>query len=249
MKKKYIFKFIATLSFILCLHLQTTAQVRIVEVDPATERVKLHNYGGSTVDVSNYWFCSLFVYGQLNGMTIISGALNLAPNANVELTSSVALNNTAADLGLYNTNSFGSSTAMQDFTQWGSGGNGRENVAVNKGIWVAGTFISVPAPYEYTGNGGQNGSQFWDTLLGIEEFSSNQFRILQNPAKSRLELSLPRVSGALTLDVFDVLGKRIFSKELSGVAPSIDISKWNAGVYLVRLSADNVTETKRFIKQ
>jgi len=227
----------------------TTAQVRIVEVDPATERVKLHNYGSTTVNVSNYWFCTLFLYGQLNGMTVLSGSLNLAPGADVEVTSNVALDNTAADLGLYSSASFASSTAMQDFTQWGSGGNGRENVAVNKGIWTAGTFINLPAPYEYTGNGAQNGVSFWDTLLSVQDFTASQFKILQNPSSSKLMLSLPRVSGSITLDVFDVLGKKILTKEVSSISSTIDVTKWNNGVYLVRLTADNATQTKRFVKQ
>jgi hypothetical protein len=252
MMKKYTLNIYITLFFALILHLQSSAQVRIVEVDPATETVKLRNYGGSTVDVSGYRLCSLFAYRTLSSETTIqSGSFMLASNADVVV--SVAgnyMNDTAADLGLYlPTGSFGSSTAMQDFTQWGSGGNGRESVAVTKGIWTAGTFLNVTPPYEYTGDGGQNGFQFWDTLLGIDEFSTNQFKILQNPASNKLLLSLPRATSSFTLDIFDVLGKKILTKQISGVSPSIDVSKWNSGVYLVRLTSDNVTQTKRFVKQ
>ncbi len=255
MKKKYTINFYITLLLAVVLHLQTSAQVRIVEVDPVTETVKLHNYGGSTVDVSAYRLCSLFSYRTLSSQTTLqSGSFMLASNADVVV--SIAgnyLNDTAADLGLYlPTGSFGSSTAMQDFTQWGGSfpdGSGRETVAVNKGIWTAGTFVNLTPPFEYIGNGAQNGSQFWDTLLGIDEFSTNQFKILQNPASNKLLLSLPRATSSFTLDVFDVLGKKIVTKEISGVSPSIDVSKWNSGVYLVRLSSENITQTKRFVKQ
>ena len=251
MIKNYALKLFTPLIFSMFLHFQITAQVRIVEVDPATETVKLHNFGANTVDVSSYRFCTLFNYQTLSNLTVQSGSLSLAANADVVIMAGADyLNDTAADLGLYlGSGSFASSTAMQDFTQWGSGGNGREGVAVTKGIWTAGTFINVASPYEYTGDGAQNGSQFWDTLLGVEEFSSSQFKILQNPSSSRLTISLPRVSSVVTLDVFDVLGKNILSKEVSGVNPSIDVSKWNSGVYLVRISSENVTQTKRFVKQ
>ncbi|MEZ4793011.1 MAG: T9SS type A sorting domain-containing protein [Gelidibacter sp.] len=88
------------------------------------------------------------------------------------------------------------------------------------------------------------------TSLGVNEQNlAGDFKILQNPASSRLILSLPRSSSEIKLDVFDVLGKKIVTKQLSGVSSSIDISKWNSGVYLVRLSSDNITQTKRFIKQ
>ena len=36
----------------------------------------------------------------------------------------------ASDLGLYNSSAFSSTTAMEDFVQWGAGGQGRESVAV-----------------------------------------------------------------------------------------------------------------------
>ena len=62
-------------------------------------------------------------------------------------------------------------------------------------------------------------------------------------------LSLPRISGSITLDVFDVLGKKILTKEVSSISSTIDVTKWNNGVYLVRLTADNATQTKRFVKQ
>ena len=50
---------------------------------------------------------------------------------------------------------------MIDFTQWGSASNGRESVAVTKGIWSPGDFIEIADTYNYTGNGNQNGVNFW----------------------------------------------------------------------------------------
>jgi len=255
MKKKYAINFYSTLFFVTILNLHMSAQLRIVEVDPSTDTVKIHNFGASTVDLSSYRLCSLFSYRTLSSQTTLqSGSFMLAPDADVVVSvSGNYLNDTAADLSLYlPTGSFGSSTVMQDFTQWGGSfpdGSGRETVAVNKGIWTAGTFLNVTPPYEYTGDGAQNGSQFWDTLLGIDEFSTDQFKILQNPASDKLLLHLPRIASSITLDVFDVLGKRILTKGINGVSSTIDVSKWNSGVYLVRLSSDDVTQTKRFVKQ
>ena len=68
-----------------------------------------------------------------------------------------------ADLGLYlASGSFGATSAMVDFTQWGSGGHGRESVAVSKGIWTAGDFVDGNEPYTYNGDGTQNGVSFWE---------------------------------------------------------------------------------------
>lgn len=86
------------------------------------------------------------------------------------------------------------------------------------------------------------------TSLGINEQTlSNEFKIIQNPAKSKLMLSLP--NSEVKLDVFDILGKKILSKQLSGLTSSIDVSKWNNGVYLIRVTSNLGTQTKRFVKQ
>lgn len=248
MKKNYLFKLIFAFLFVSLLHLQLNGQVRIVQVDPASDTITIHNFGVSTVDISSYWFCSLFSYIQLNSgsLTIVTGSLNLNSNSEV-IISGFSLNNSAADLGLYSSSTFGSTSAMQDFTQWGSANNGRENVAVTKGIWSAGTFISDPPPFEYTGNGSQNGVSFWGTVLGIDDVGLKDFSISPNPARSSLFVNLPMGLREVSVEIFDILGKEIYTNKFSQ-AP-INISNWSKGVYLVRVSSDNAVHTKRFIKQ
>lgn len=119
-------------------------QVIINEVQyVGTDQVELKNVGTTTINVSSWWFCNLFVYNQLSSLTA-TGSLNMAPGDIVVVTG-FSLNNSASDLGLYNSASFGSATAMEDFVQWGGGGLGRENVAVNAGIWTAGDFVPTVA--------------------------------------------------------------------------------------------------------
>ncbi|OIQ28319.1 MAG: hypothetical protein BM564_09610 [Bacteroidetes bacterium MedPE-SWsnd-G2] len=226
------------------------AQVRIVQVNPATNAIKLHNYGSDAIDVSDYYLCTLFSYGQLDGMPLISGTFNIPAGGDVTFTSDVDLTISAADLGLYNTNNFGSLSAMEDFTQWGSGGNGRENVAVAKGIWTAGTFISLPPPYEYSGDGNQNGSPFWITSLSLQK---NQFpaafEISPNPAKSYLSLEFYNNQESKQIKVFDVLGKQIYVQNLgSGVFVDINVVNWNKGIYIVKIETESSSQSKRFIK-
>ena len=173
MEKKYVITSLLTLVFAALLSASSFAQVRITQVVPSTETVTIHNYGGSTVNISSFQLCTLFNYDLLSNMTLVNGSLNLTSGADVTITSSVLLRDLDADLGLYNSSSFTSPTAMQDFLQWGDAGNGRESVAVSKGIWTAGEFISAPAPYAYTGNGtSENGKSFWGTVLGIDDFET-----------------------------------------------------------------------------
>ncbi len=139
----------------------TQAQIRIVKVDPTTSAFTLKNFGSGNVDVSSYRLCALFSYTQnLTSLTVVSGNLDIPAGAEVELS---GWNLSAvSDFGLYlGTGSFGDQPAMVDFVQWGSGGNGRESVAVGKGIWTAGDFLSGSGPFVYTGNGTENGLSAW----------------------------------------------------------------------------------------
>ena len=140
------------------------AQVKINEVLYSTsdDQIELKNFGTSSVDVSSWSFCSRFRYTQLSNMTIISGSLNISPGGILAL-SGMSLNDSNADLGLYTSGNFSSSSAMEDFVQWGSGGQGRESVAVGKDIWTAGDFVSTVVSgnsIEYDGDG--NSSSDWD---------------------------------------------------------------------------------------
>lgn len=252
MKTKLRIKSLPLLLTILLFSIQAEAQIRLVEVDPATNNVKIHNYGASTVDLTNYWFCSQIVYGRLGLMTVVSGSLNLAPSQDVVVTSSVNLD-VAADLGLYSSSSFGSTTAMTDFTQWGGSfpfPAGRENVAVAKGIWTTGTFVNVAAPYQYNGDGGQNGFQFWQTLLGVEDFKmGSNFNLYPNPSHTHLSIAFRYEIPNVAIEVYDMLGKKVWTQNLSyNKLTSINISNLDSGLYLIKVSYDGKSETKQFIK-
>jgi hypothetical protein len=49
--------------------------------------------------------------------------------------------------------------------------------------------------------------------------------------------------------VYNILGKQILSQQLTGFTSKINISQWNVGVYLVKVTNDSGTQTKRFVKQ
>lgn len=253
MKTNYIIKGIFTLLFTAFLSFQSSAQYRIVEVDPAADTMTIKSFNATTQDIGLYRLCSLFDYKTLSSeTTVISGTLNLAPNAEVTLSAPGFLNDIAADLGLYLPGgSFGSSASMVDFTQWGSGGNGRENVAVTKGIWTAGTFISAPAPYAYTGNGAENGFQFWDTALSVDDFNNSfGLNLYPNPATSILNIEINTNETNLDFQVFDILGKQVINGSTNSEnLLKIDVSDLEHGLYLIKIASKDKNVTKRFIKE
>jgi hypothetical protein len=88
------------------------------------------------------------------------------------------------------------------------------------------------------------------TLLSIKEQKpQSTFSINPNPGSNKLNLKLSRLNDDTTIEVFDVLGKKVYAERLYSTSKSIDVFKWNSGVYLVRITSDDGTQTKRFVKQ
>ncbi|WP_299276092.1 T9SS type A sorting domain-containing protein [uncultured Psychroserpens sp.] len=255
MKTNYFFKTILALVFTIALNSNMNAQIRILNVDPAGDTVTIKNFGGATVNIASYRLCSLFSYKTLSTQTtVVDGSLNLGPDAEVTIFAEnyLSLSTTAADLGLYfPTGNFGTASSMVDFMQWGAGGQGRENVAVAKGIWTAGTFVNVAPPYSFTGSAVDTGVTFWDTLLSVDDIeTTSSFTVYPNPTNALLNIEITSSEAGLTYQVFDILGKQIISKNLESERLSqIDVSNWNSGLYLIKISNGDKTETKRFIKQ
>ncbi len=136
--------------------------IKIFRVDPANNTYHFKNFGDQMKDISSYQLCSELIYtANLSSLSLDSGALSLAPDGVVKL-SGFSIDATGADFSLYEpTSNFGDINKMVDFVQWGNPGNDRESLAVQKGIWATGDFLSGSGPFQYIGDGDQNGVQFW----------------------------------------------------------------------------------------
>lgn len=88
------------------------------------------------------------------------------------------------------------------------------------------------------------------TTLNVQNFETlNGFEISPNPASSQINIKLADSLNNANMVVYDVLGKKVFDKRLNTIISRVDVSDWNTGVYLVKLTANNKTFTKRFVKQ
>lgn len=251
MKKHYTLKLamITILALFCTSNLFAQANVRILKVDPTTNSVTLKNFGDMNAPISGYWFCVVPAYAQLNTMTSVT---TLAPNEEINIASSINLVASNGEFGLYSSSGFGNSNNMLDFLQWGTGSSGssRESVAVAAGLWVADTFITDASPFEYTGDGTQNGVAFWSTL-GVDDFEQgSSLRLYPNPSDTILNIEFKSVIADGTLEVYDLLGKQVFAQSItSNNTSQINVTEWESGLYLVKISSENGEETKRFVKQ
>ncbi|MFT5216889.1 MAG: hypothetical protein ACI83H_002022 [Glaciecola sp.] len=85
--------------------------------------------------------------------------------------------------------------------------------------------------------------------LSIVDVKKVDFSIFPNPSNYKLNIRLAQNSNDAYVEVYDILGKRIYRQTLTSTQSSINVSRWYSGVYLVKITNDNGTQTKRFVKQ
>jgi len=123
-------------------------------------------------------------------------------------------------------------------------------------VFSYGPIDTNPLPFE-TSNGGSpvyhtrgRGSVSIDFTLSTDDFNVGlDFSLSPNPAKDKFVVSLPNTVENAKLEVFNVLGKRVLAKEISDIDSSVNVSNWNSGIYLVRVSNGETSQTKRLVKQ
>ncbi len=246
---KKILQTLFTLLIVLTTY-SSQAQIRLVAVDPGTGIITLQNFGSSNVDVSGYRFCHQFNYtNTVASMTPFSGdPANFAPGLLV-LTGAVGLNVSTSDLGLYlPTGAFTDPNAMVDFVQWGSGGNGRESVAVAKGIWTAGDFITGAGPYTYSGNGTTDvGLPFWQAPTTVKENeASNAIKVYPNPTTNLITIDVSDIKVS-TIKVVSIIGKTVLARNTvsSQNKITLDLSSLPVGNYTIILNTSEGMISKK----
>jgi len=76
-----------------------------------------------------------------------------------------------------------------------------------------------------------------------------EFLLSPNPGSKNVNVTVNyNLSYTYKLQVFDVLGKQIFNAQLTKATTSLDVSGWRAGVYLMKITTEDTTKTKRFLK-
>ena len=81
--------------------------------------------------------------------------------------------------------------------------------------------------------------------LSVDEFALETVSLFPNPAKNTLNLEMPASISNFSTEIYSVLGQSVAQ---STNKSQLDISSLNAGMYLLKISTNTGTITKRFIK-
>ncbi|WP_299779868.1 endonuclease [uncultured Formosa sp.] len=86
----------------------------------------------------------------------------------------------------------------------------------------------------------------YDAALSIEEDALSSIKVYPNPVNSTLNIALPN-GEATQISIYNMLGKLVISKTIQANT-SIDTKNLQSGVYILRMTQDNATISKKLIK-
>ena len=86
--------------------------------------------------------------------------------------------------------------------------------------------------------------------VSIEETILNNLSIYPNPVQSMLMIDATKLpSGSYDVEILNSLGELIANIEMKATVQKIDVSRWVKGVYILKITSEYATKTKRLIIQ
>lgn len=122
-------------------------------------QVFIQNVGDAAGSLAGHWLCQRPAYHEMPDVTLEPGEVAqmfvsghddiFLPRDGVtfidEQANTGPFNPESGEIGLYNSNSFGSPDAIVSYVEWGSSDHGRSGTAVDAGIWASGGFVATTA--------------------------------------------------------------------------------------------------------
>jgi hypothetical protein len=85
----------------------------------------------------------------------------------------------------------------------------------------------------------------WHTGIDEEELETMDGIIYPNPATGSIRFALPSQQEFSTIEVYDLSGRKVASEEAT--VQSIDVSSWNNGIYVYRISGPQQVLTGKLV--
>jgi hypothetical protein len=188
-----------------------------------------HTFPASSV-VPAGGFITVFGGGTPTGISGIS---------QVASSNSLGLNNGGDTVNLKNTVGF----VVVSYTYGGEGGN---NQSIGRDPDFTGPFVL----HSTIGGSGflfSPGLENDDPSLSTRENQIDGFSFSPNPTSLGYVNISSRSQTAMKVNVFDILGKQVINAKVAN--KRLDVSSLNTGIYIMRVSQDNATTTKKLVIQ
>ena len=89
--------------------------------------------------------------------------------------------------------------------------------------------------------------------VGVEESAVGGRRsavsFYPNPASTVITVELPETASEFQISIFNLQGREVYSGRLTEPQSEIDISRLSKGVYIVKLTGDDIVVVLKMIKE
>lgn len=230
--------------------------IRFIMVDVMNDSLIIKNYStdGDDIDISE--LSITLVNGErtlLSELTVTPGNLSLNDLEEAIITG-FTLPDDKGGLSLYKAGTTDANATdpdkLFDFVQWGEGGQGREEVADEKGIWTPGDFLESPTVFTYNGDGSDNGIDFWEaeevSTRHIHANSHSVYQVLENESTIKIQPAVNYFINSFEIFILTVTGKQQYH-----FTPSdnfiLNKNLLNPGVSFIQINDQNGVFTKKFV--
>jgi hypothetical protein len=110
-------------------------------------------------------------------------------------------------------------------------------------IWALGSSLTL-SQHQSRGSGVSV-----NFALSTDSFAMAGFKLYPNPADDIFAIELPNEFETVEVKLFDVVGKLVFTKQISQLDNKIDINSLVAGNYIVKVTSDEKTFSTNLIIQ
>ena len=212
------------------------------------EFFELYNNSDETLDISGYTMEDFFsirhtfpegtILQSGEFLVIFSGGTldNFSGNAQIASTGALGLNNSSDYVTIKNPS--GATVVSENYT-------GASDQSVCRDPDFTGEFVghlSHSTNPRLFSPGQRN-----DTPLSINDYQNNLFLMYPNPSNTGFVNIKSNQMGAVQAQVFDMLGKQMIDTTV--VNERLEVSSLNAGIYIVKLTQNDRTTTKKLILQ
>ncbi len=183
----------------------------------------------------------------------VSGTSNDCPSSVSETVSVTVNQNPNVTLSASNL-SLCTNSAQQTLNGTPTGGTysgtGVSGNTFNPNIAGSGNHI---ANYNFINSNGCSGSAnvtfTVSVCTGITEIDSKHINVYPNPAKDLINIEIGEYDINSNIEIYDAIGKLVYSAKTSGSLMQINIGHFACGVYNLRLSSNSSSYLKRIIKE
>jgi len=84
-----------------------------------------------------------------------------------------------------------------------------------------------------------------DFTLSVNQFETNNFSIYPNPTSTGFVTIATNNSEAMSVAVYDILGKQVINQTINN--NRLNVSELNSGIYIIKISQNNASVTKKLV--